>query len=115
MNCRICKSTSIEAAFIKNNYQILHCSDCGHLFTDLTVTPEWLKENSDDYFNEGGDGYDDYTVEMEMLIKRGEYYVDKLSNYMNLGKVLEIGAAAGFILKGFENKGCLGTGIEPNK
>ena len=30
------------------------------------------------------------------------------------GKVLDIGSAAGFILKGFENKGWQGTGIEPN-
>ena len=49
-----------------------------------------------------------------MLIGRGEYYADKMSNYLAPGKVLDIGSAAGFILKGFENKGWRGTGIEPN-
>ncbi|MGN6530162.1 MAG: class I SAM-dependent methyltransferase [Ginsengibacter sp.] len=34
---------------------------------------------------------------------------------MNAGNLLAVGAAAGFILKGFENKGWNGMGIEPNK
>ena len=49
-----------------------------------------------------------------MLIKRGEYYPNKMDKFMSPGQVLDIGAAAGFILKGVENKGWLGTGIEPN-
>ena len=69
---------------------------------------------SDDYFFKGGAGYSDYTLEKDMLIKRGEYYADKISKYLVAGKVLDVGAAAGFLLKGFENKGWEGTGIEPN-
>jgi len=69
---------------------------------------------SDDYFSGGGAGYDDYTLQANMLIPRGEYYAGKMNKYMPVGKVLDIGSAAGFILKGFENKGWKGTGIEPN-
>jgi 2-polyprenyl-3-methyl-5-hydroxy-6-metoxy-1,4-benzoquinol methylase len=116
MNCTLCKSGNTEVAFMKNEYQILHCETCDHLFTDLKLTPEKVEDiYSDHYFTGGGDGYDDYTVEKDLLICRGEYYADKISKYMVPGKVLDIGCAAGFILKGFENKGWQGTGIEPNK
>jgi 2-polyprenyl-3-methyl-5-hydroxy-6-metoxy-1,4-benzoquinol methylase len=116
MKCTICGSENIVVAFLKNQYSILHCKNCDHLFTDLTLSPSEVDVvYSDSYFTAGGNGYDDYTLEKEMLIKRGEYYADKLSKFMIPGKVLDIGAAAGFILKGFENKGWIGTGVEPNK
>jgi SAM-dependent methyltransferase len=116
MNCTICNSTNTKVAFVKNKYQILHCSDCDHLFTALTLTPEDVsKIYSDNYFTGGGNGYDDYTVEKDMLIRRGEYYADKINKFTVPGKVLDVGSAAGFLLKGFENRGWQGLGIEPNK
>ena len=115
MNCTLCESTNTEVAFFKNKYRILQCKDCNHLFTDLILTTEKVDAiYSDDYFFGGGAGYDDYTLQKDMLISRGEYYADKISRFMVPGKVLDIGSAAGFILKGFENKGWQGTGIEPN-
>ena len=116
MNCTVCESNNNpEVSFLKNEYRILNCKDCNHLFTDVILTPENVDViYSDDYFFGGGAGYDDYTLQKDMLIRRGEYYADKISRYMVPGKVLDIGSAAGFILKGFENKGWQGTGIEPN-
>lgn len=115
MNCPVCNSNNTQLKFYKNEYKILYCSNCGHLFTDFQPTPKEVGEiYSDDYFYKGGAGYMDYTLEKDMLIKRGEYYADKISAYKNAGKALDVGAAAGFILKGFENKGWTGTGIEPN-
>ncbi|MEO8771406.1 MAG: class I SAM-dependent methyltransferase [Ferruginibacter sp.] len=114
-NCTVCEGTNIHFSFFKNEYGILNCRDCDHLFTDLIMTPQKVNEiYSDDYFFGGGDGYDDYTLQGKMLTGRGEYYADKLGSYMVPGKVLDIGSAAGFLLKGFENKGWQGTGIEPN-
>jgi len=116
MNCTVCARKNIEVRFIKNKYPILHCKDCDHLFTDYEPTPQEVDDiYSDDYFFKGGAGYDDYTLEKDMLIKRGEYYAHKISKHIAPGKVLDVGSAAGFILKGFENKGWIGTGIEPNK
>ena len=116
MNCPVCSKNNTEIRFIKNGYSILHCKDCDHLFTDYEPTAQEVDQiYSDDYFFKGGAGYDDYTLEKDMLIKRGEYYADKMSKHINPGKVLDVGSAAGFILKGFENKGWTGTGIEPNK
>ncbi|GAB1454705.1 class I SAM-dependent methyltransferase [Draconibacterium sp.] len=116
MNCSICTREKIEVKFFKNGYPIIHCNDCGHLYTDHEPTDQEVAEiYSDDYFFKGEVGYENYLLEKDMLIKRGEYYANKVSKYIVTGKVLDIGAAAGFILKGFENKGWKGTGIEPNK
>lgn len=116
MNCINCPGNNLMVRFIKNGYPIIHCMDCDHLFTDFEPTQQDINQiYSDDYFYNGKVGYDDYTLEKEMLIKRGEYYANKMSKYMIPGKVLDIGAAAGFLLKGFENKKWKGTGIEPNQ
>lgn len=116
MNCFDCTGKEIEVKFIRNGYPILHCIDCDHFYTDYEPTPKEVDQiYSDDYFFEGGAGYDDYTLEKDMLIKRGEYYANKLKKYVAPGKFLDVGSAAGFILKGFENKGWMGTGIEPNQ
>ncbi|KAA9039307.1 class I SAM-dependent methyltransferase [Ginsengibacter hankyongi] len=115
MNCPVCNNSKNEIRFLKNGYRILHCLECDHLFTDFVPTPNEVEQiYSDDYFFKGGAGYDDYTLEKDMLIKRGEYYAGKINKFMRAGEVLDIGAAAGFLLKGFENKGWKGTGIEPN-
>jgi 2-polyprenyl-3-methyl-5-hydroxy-6-metoxy-1,4-benzoquinol methylase len=115
MNCSVCNSDHTQLKFLKNDYRIMHCLECGHLFTYFQSTEKEVnKIYSDDYFFNGGAGYDDYTLEKDMLIKRGEYYANKMSASMKPGKALDIGAAAGFLLKGFENKGWEGTGIEPN-
>lgn len=115
MKCPVCDSDKNEIKFLKSNYRILHCLNCNHLFTDFVPTPKEVDEiYSDDYFFKGGAGYDDYTLEKDMLIKRGEYYAGKINKFTTTGEVLDVGAAAGFLLKGFENKGWKGTGIEPN-
>jgi len=81
------------------------------VFTDFIPTlTEVTQIYSDDYFFKGGAGYNDYTLEKNMLIKRGEYYADKISKYIHSGKALDVGAAAGVVLKGFINKGWQGIG-----
>ncbi len=115
MNCPLCNNSNAKLKFVKNGYDILHCLSCNHLFTNFVPTEKDVKEiYSDDYFFKGGAGYDDNTLVKDMLIKRGEYYATKISRLISPGKVLDVGAAAGFILKGFGNKGWQGLGVEPN-
>jgi 2-polyprenyl-3-methyl-5-hydroxy-6-metoxy-1,4-benzoquinol methylase len=116
MFCDNCTHTGIEFAFEKNGYRILHCKSCDHLFTDYKGDLERANQiYSDEYFFEGGHGYPNYTLDMNLLVRRGEYYAKLLQQFMPPGRVLDVGAAAGFLLKGFENKGWNGWGIEPNQ
>ena len=115
MQCQICGGAG-TLAFLKNNYRIVQCTNCSHYYTDVKVASEIVNEiYSDSYFYDGGSGYSDYTLEEEMLISRGEYYARKILKFIKPGNVLDVGAAAGFILKGFENIGWHGIGIEPNE
>jgi SAM-dependent methyltransferase len=68
----------------------------------------------DAYFNAGGAGYPDYLAEGDLLRERGRWYARQVACFMPVGAVLDVGAAAGFLLKGFEDLGWRGEGIEPN-
>lgn len=115
MYCPICENTTGAETFIKNSYRILQCTDCDHSYTDVKLNQAEIDTiYSDEYFYGGKNGYPDYTIEKDILIKRGEYFARKVKNFLPTGRVLDAGAAAGFILKGFENKGWKGVGIEPN-
>lgn len=49
-----------------------------------------------------------------MLIARGEKYAEITGRFMKPGTLFDVGAAAGFLMKGFKNKGWEVHGIEPN-
>ena len=115
MKCPLCENSNTAERFVINSYKILDCALCGHRFTGLKLNKENIKEiYSDSYFFEGKDGYPDYTLERDMLIASGERYADIVSAYMKTGTLLDVGSAAGFIMKGFENKGWRVVGVEPN-
>ena len=68
----------------------------------------------DEYFSGGAAGYPDYLAEGELLRRRGQWYGRLLARYTQAGAVLDMGAAAGFILHGLQDTGWKGMGIEPN-
>lgn len=101
---------------VKNGYPILDCQSCQRRFSVIRDSETHLSEvYSDKYFFEGGDGYPDYLEGKDILYYYGAYYAKKLKKYALPGKVLDVGCAAGFILKGFESMGWKGQGIEPNE
>ena len=65
----------------------------------------------DDYFNSGGAGYPDYLGESKLLRAHGKRYANLLKRYIDTGTMLDVGAAAGFILQGFIDCGWKGCGI----
>lgn len=114
--CEICACKNSVVLFKANGINVLECEDCKHHFADFE--PTLSKSNDiygDNYFNGGKDGYPDYLVNKDILIKRGEKYADIIGKFQKPGKILDVGSAAGFILKGFENKGWKGLGVEPNQ
>lgn len=113
--CPLCNSHS-RFVFEKYDYPIQDCENCGHRFAGIDLSIEHVRHvYGDDYFTEGGAGYSDYTGEASLLIQHGEYYGTLLKKFVQPGTVLDVGAAAGFILKGLQNMGWTGDGVEPNE
>ena len=99
----------------KNGFSILQCSACGLRYALPEDYDKHLQAFSDDYFFNGKDGYPNYLEESEILYQAGVRYSKLISRYMESpGKMIDVGAAAGFIQKGFADNGWDTTGIEPN-
>lgn len=115
MNCPLCQSES-NFTFEAKNFPLYDCAKCAHRFTAILADENHIAEIYDDsYFKGGGAGYDNYLQEAEMLEKRGAMYSKILGKYSDKkGKMLDVGAAAGFLLKGFESEKWEGIGLEPN-
>jgi SAM-dependent methyltransferase len=100
---------------LKDGYAIYECNLCGHRFLKIEDLENHVeKVYSDGYFFEGGQGYPNYLDQKSILIQYGTNYANLLRKYCKPGKVLDVGCAAGFILKGYENAGWEGFGIDPN-
>ena len=116
MKCPLCQSES-RFRFEKDEYWILDCVFCKHRFVDIEPKSDHVKNVYDDtYFNGGMDGYSDYSLEETLLRTRGGEYARKIEKFTDKkGILLDVGAAAGYILQGFIDEGWQGVGLEPNK
>lgn len=115
MHCPLCQSES-KFAFEAKGFPVRDCVKCAHRFAEIAADENHVAEIYDDsYFSGGGAGYADYSAEGEMLKKHGRMYAKKLAKFdSKKGKILDVGAAAGFILQGFIDEGWKGIGLEPN-
>jgi SAM-dependent methyltransferase len=114
-NCPVCR---VAAQFWHsvNGHPIFECPNCRHRFVRGMRTAQHVKDNFDDaYFLHGGAGYPNYIADCDILYNRGCRYARILARYMKPGQVLDVGAAAGFILRGLIDSGWSGRGIEPNR
>jgi SAM-dependent methyltransferase len=106
--------------FAKHGFAIADCDNCRHRQTVLgpTTQVEHVKEvYGDAYFTEGGAGYVDYLAEGPMLRERGRKYGEILKRHApagTRGTLLDVGAAAGFLMQGMADAGWTVTGFEPN-
>jgi 2-polyprenyl-3-methyl-5-hydroxy-6-metoxy-1,4-benzoquinol methylase/Zn ribbon nucleic-acid-binding protein len=115
MVCPICEGDS-SPVFEKDGHDIRDCIRCDHRFTRPTTPPDTHVKSvyTDDYFIGGGAGYANYVAEEKLLRQRGHWYARLLSKHISPGHILDVGAAAGFILQGFVDQGWTGSGVEPN-
>lgn len=114
MNCPLCQKESARK-FEHRGFWIRACLKCRHHFAQVDSVVNHIESvYSDDYFHGADAGYPDYLREESILRERGRWYAKKLSRYMKTGKMLDVGAAAGFILQGFIDSGWCGVGVEPN-
>ena len=114
MLCPIEGSTTLRV-FQKDGFWIRECQGCHLRCVEITPSDEHVTQvYGDSYFTGGGAGYTDYYDEAKIITTHGRQYGRLLSKFMKPGKVLDVGAAAGFILKGLSEYGWDGLGLEPN-
>ena len=113
--CPVCDSEATRWHSIKG-YPIDECRRCHHRFVPGVRTIQHVRETFDDsYFSDGGAGYPGYLREGEILRERGHRYARIVARYIPAGRMLDVGCAAGFILRGFLDCGWSGRGLEPNR
>jgi SAM-dependent methyltransferase len=112
--CVVCDTESVRA-FAVHEHWIRRCPRCGHHFAEIVGDLNHVHRTyADEYFHGGGAGYPDYLAEGELLRARGRRYAERIAGHVTPGTILDVGAAAGFFLKGFEDRGWTGLGLEPN-
>lgn len=114
MRCPLCGGAT-HGLFRHQRYWIRGCVDCGHRAAEIDAPADHVARVYDDQYFTGGDaGYADYLGEARILTAHGRRYGQMLARYTRPGEVLDVGAAAGFVLKGFTEAGWRGAGVEPN-
>jgi 2-polyprenyl-3-methyl-5-hydroxy-6-metoxy-1,4-benzoquinol methylase len=115
--CVLCGGRT-AVAFQVDEIDLVDCSACGHRQANLAVDKAHVERVYDDsYFEGGGAGYEDYHSEGDLLRARGKRYGRILTRHRSPaapGRILDIGAAAGFLMEGFTREGWAPTGLEPN-
>lgn len=112
--CPLCGGEP-RARFSKYSIPINDCQQCRHRYAGVYTTPDHTTQlYSDDYFTKGGAGYINYLQEQELHARRGDYYSKILARHCKPGRLLDVGAAAGYIMQGFKDNGWEVHGVEPN-
>jgi SAM-dependent methyltransferase len=112
--CIICCGGS-SRRFQVSSIWIRQCDSCGHQFAEMAGREHDVQQlYGDDYFSQGGAGYSDYLSESSLLIHRARRYASRVARHAKPGTMLDVGAAAGFTLRGFADAGWDVLGIEPN-
>jgi SAM-dependent methyltransferase len=113
--CPLCGSHS-DVVFQSDGYPIRDCDVCRHRFAGFHPNEDHLAAvYGDDYFFAGGAGYPNYLKNEQLLLSHGRRLARKIAHSIQPGSMLDVGCAAGFILKGFQSAGWTGQGIEPNR
>ncbi len=113
--CAVCEG-GVDKIFVVDGHEIFECHRCAHRMTWPRDPRTHVREvYSDDYFRAGGAGYPNSLEEEPLMIRRGRWYAALMERYSpRAGVALDVGAAAGFVLKGLTDAGWQGVGVEPN-
>ena len=112
--CPICQGSG-EEVFRVSDIPVVNCADCDHRFAGLKVDESHtLRTFGDEYFTHGDHGYTDYLADGKSVLEVGRRYAKLMSRHTAAGRMLDVGAAAGFVMKGFHEHGWEVMGLEPN-
>ncbi len=97
----------------------MECGICQHSYLGSSIEADHIDRHyGDDYFFAGGAGYSDYLASGSLLRRQGERYaksvVARLGRHNGEKSLFAVGAAAGFDLLAFRERGWQVSGLEPN-
>lgn len=118
MTCPLCEETSTPR-FRRHGFLLRDCPACDHRFADAAAPThdEHVAAVYGDHYFETGDGYPAYLDDAAIHRARGRAYARLLTRHLAgapPGRLLDVGAAAGFVLQGFVDEGWRGVALEPN-
>lgn len=98
--CEVCSGTSRASLFVKAGYEVVRCSDCGHVYVPLALTDAELVRKYETEFFSGG-AYSDYARDREILQRNFVRFIERIRRYDRGqgGSLFEVGAAYGFFLQ----------------
>jgi SAM-dependent methyltransferase len=120
MNCNLCGAAvaaNQQPRWVKDGFSIYQCRSCGLLFRgDLPNVEEVLAIYGREYFrrDEGveADGYADYLGDAEEHRMTAKRRVRRLRKTSDRGRLLDVGAAAGFFMAEAQAEGWETQGID---
>ena len=113
-SCPLCAQAS-ERLFSAHGHWIRGCPGCGHRYAEIGPSAHAVERiYGDGYFRGGGAGYADYLAEGDLLRAHGARYARLVARHASPGRVLDVGAAAGFLLEPFIADGWSAAAVEPN-
>jgi SAM-dependent methyltransferase len=102
LTCNICHARSFTQLFTKSGFDILKCSNCDIVFTNIPRGFDLLSIYDESYFQGGqADGYGDYVGTEAVLRREFKHSVKLLRDLTGHRpglKLLELGSAYGFFL-----------------
>ncbi len=113
--CPIC-SQGGRLCLELRGYHIFECGICHHRWLADPLAENHIQIHYDDgYFQDGGDGYNNYAATKAVVRRRSHFYLRLLQKLPDMGNsILGIGTAAGFELSVFAEAGFQVSAIEPN-
>jgi SAM-dependent methyltransferase len=116
VTCAVCSHAFGPAGHIrwtKDGYDIVRCPSCGLLFRRVLPTQADLDEIYGlEYFQGGAEGYLDYVADEEVHRLSARRRLDLLEQVVSRGRLLDVGAAAGFFVDEARKRGWDAAGID---
>jgi 2-polyprenyl-3-methyl-5-hydroxy-6-metoxy-1,4-benzoquinol methylase len=112
--CSVCKKktagvyrSKVKSVYSKKAYDILHCSNCNHYFTD----PIFTQAELDDIYTHNY-SYDAHSLIEREKRMRASKYAKYIANIEGVNSALEVGCMHGLLLVELEKNGIKAAGVE---
>jgi len=113
INCPLCEEENFFTLFTKSGYTFVQCENCGLIYTNPMVLADKVQEAY--RFSMVNELWIEVLLNKENQAWQKKYFttmLDKIEEYSNRGKLLDIGCSIGLFMKLAEKRGWETHGIE---